>query len=134
MPDPIESAGGGKAMLCVIHVKHDSEDKQTGYWQFECSSCMRNKIAALRAENERLHEQVSSHAGWLWCCREDLKCAEKRIAELIDEVNEALPYVMGNTAENELVGWRKRHVDAAREALARAAAALKEDAEWEAKK
>ena len=36
----------------------------------------------LRAECERLHEQVSSHAGWLWCCREDLKCAEKCIAEL----------------------------------------------------
>ena len=41
-------------MLCVIHVKHDSEDKQTGYWQFECSSCMRNKIATLRAKNERM--------------------------------------------------------------------------------
>ena len=35
-------------------VKHDSEDKQTGYWQFECSSCMRNKIATLRAKNERM--------------------------------------------------------------------------------
>jgi len=42
----------------------------------------------LRAENERLHEQVSSHAGWLWCCREDLKCAEKRIAELERELTQ----------------------------------------------
>jgi len=42
----------------------------------------------LRAEKERLHEQVSSHAGWLWCCREDLKCAEKRIAELTAALRE----------------------------------------------
>jgi len=49
--------------------------------------------AALRAECERLHEQVSSHAGWLWCCGEDVKCAEKRIAELeaaLTEIHELL--------------------------------------------
>jgi len=49
---------------------------------FKSCGCAEAREAALRAENERLHEQVSSHAGWLWCSSEDLKCAEKRIAEL----------------------------------------------------
>jgi len=61
-------------MLCVIHVKHDSEDKQTGYWQFECSSCMRNKIAALRAENERLRAIVTEQEGW--STKKDARIAE----------------------------------------------------------
>jgi len=39
-------------MLCITHAKHDSEDKQG------CPSCMRNKIAALRAECERLKAET----------------------------------------------------------------------------
>ena len=76
-------------MLCVIHVKHDSEDKQTGYWQFECSSCTRNKIAALRAENEGLVRQTTADAEMLAYRKNEVAAAvriiqgkDARIAEL----------------------------------------------------
>ena len=78
-------------MLCVIHVKHDSEDKQTGYWQFGCPSCMRNKIAALRADNEELraicrdkpgHDDLDAAAFQVNMLTGALSRAEDRIAEL----------------------------------------------------
>ena len=92
-------------MLCIIHAKHDSEDKQVGYWQFGCPSCMRNKIAALRAECERLKVEGLR----LMAIGDDLRT---RIAEL-----EA-----GLTEIHELLS-NYRHG----KAKARAAAALKGD-------
>ena len=76
-------------MLCIIHAKHDSEDKQTGYWQFGCSSCMRNKIAALRGECEKQRLLLNEAVVKLADCYEDYKKYRKaseekdtRIAEL----------------------------------------------------
>jgi len=87
-----------------------------------CHTC---ELAALRTENERLHEQVSSHAGWLWCSSEDLKWAEKRIAELeaaLKEVEAEHPVPieeMSVECLQQTLTWK----------MARAAAALKGDAE-----
>ena len=85
-------------MLCIIHAKHDSEDKQVGYWQFGCPSCMRNKIAALRADNEELraicrdkpgHDDLDAAAFQVNMLTGALSRAEDRIAEL----KAALKYV-----------------------------------------
>ena len=87
-------------MLCIIHAKHDSEDKQTGYWQFGCSSCMRNKIAALRGECEKQRLLLNEAVVKLADCYEDYKKYRKaseekdtRIAELeaaLTEIHELL--------------------------------------------
>jgi len=54
---------------------------------------------------------------------------EAALEETMEALDEALPYVMDNIPEEELVGWRKRHIDYAREVLRRAAATLKGDAD-----
>jgi len=87
----------------------------------------------LRAECERLKADNLDLINTLEAEGFHNEAAAIRIAELeaalgetIEEVNEALPYIIDGTPENELVGWRKRHVACAREVLCRAAAALKE--------
>jgi len=109
-------------MLCIIHAKHDSEDKQTGYWQFGCSSCMRNKIAALRGECEKQRLLLNEAVVKLADCYADYKKYRKaseekdaRIAELTAALGDAR-YLLENHAS-------EKHV------LERIAAALKGDAE-----
>ena len=69
----------------------------------------------LSCENAGLHARIAE--------------LEAALEETMEALDEALPYVMDNIPEEELVGWRKRHIDYAREVLRRAAATLKGDAD-----
>jgi hypothetical protein len=102
-------------MLCIIHAKHDSEDKQTGYWQTGCPSCMRNKIDALRAENERLSPMYDLLCDDYKQLKIDLEVRDARIAKLEAALRDAR-YLLENHAS-------EKHI------LERIAAALKGDAE-----
>ena len=112
-------------MLCIIHAKHDSEDKQVGYWQFGCPSCMRNKIAALRAENERLRGKLDKKVLW-----------GDGVRIILGEVSMQLHYKLNHTDKDDgCVEWPCQEVgyylsrDEERCLKRRAAAALKGDAE-----
>ena len=124
-------------MLCIIHAKHDSEDKQTGYWQFGCSSCMRNKIAALRGECEKQRLLLNEAVVKLADCYEDYKKYRKASEEKdtrIAELKAALREVQDSAAFHADVLKNRGELSAAhhwRVEANRAAAALKGEGEGE---
>jgi len=126
-------------MLCIIHAKHDSEDKQTGYWQFGCSSCMRNKIAALRGECEKQRLLLNEAVVKLADCYEDYKKYRKaseekdtRIAELkaaLRDIAQIDKRPLGRYANGRSRGYEEYSTLSQQEMAKIAAAALKGDAE-----
>ena len=128
-------------MLCIIHAKHDSEDKQTGYWQFGCSSCMRNKIAALRGECEEQRLLLNEAVVKLADCYEDYKKYRKaseekdtRIAELkaaLRDIAQIDKRPLGRYANGRSRGYEEYSTLSQQEMAKIAAAALKGEGDGE---
>ena len=128
-------------MLCIIHAKHDSEDKQTGYWQFGCSSCMRNKIAALRGECEKQRLLLNEAVVKLADCYEDYKKYRKaseekdtRIAELkaaLRDIAQIDKRPLGRYANGRSRGYEEYSTLSQQEMAKIAAAALKGEGDGE---
>ena len=131
-------------MLCIIHAKHDSEDKQVGYWQFGCPSCMRNKIAALRADNEELraicrdkpgHDDLDAAAFQVNMLTGALSRAEDRIAELkaaLGDIAQIDKRPLGRYANGRSRGYEEYSTLSQQEMAKIAAAALKGEPDEEA--